>query len=103
VTNLSLPNARVRHFMAATAAGFALCSAAAMAADVSAQPDILKPVPATKVSANYYQRNALLRCGVHAGDDRIACEMRMRGEGHTEGSVAGGGILRESVMVVPNK
>lgn len=86
----------------ALAAGFALCTSAAMAADVSAQPESLKPVP-TKVFANQYQRNAVRRCTVHTGDDRLACEMRMRGEGHTEGSVAGGGILRESVMVVPNK
>ena len=32
-----------------------------------------------------------------------ACESRMRGEGRMEGSVHGGGILRESVMVVPAK
>lgn len=50
-----------------------------------------------------YQQNALRRCEVQKGDDRIACEARVRGEGRVEGSVAGGGILRESVTVVPAK
>jgi len=93
-----------RRVLLTTAVSFALCPLAAMAADVSAQPGVVKPAPAaTRVSADFYQRNAVRRCIVHAGDDRIACEMRMRGEGHTEGSVAGGGILRESEMVVPGK
>lgn len=50
-----------------------------------------------------YQQNALRRCDAQKGDDRIACEARVRGEGSVEGSVAGGGILRESVTVVPAK
>ncbi len=46
--------------------------------------------------------NARLRCNVHEGDARTACEARMRGEGTTSsGSVGGGGILRETVTVVP--
>lgn len=46
--------------------------------------------------------NARLRCNAHEGDARSACEARMRGEGTTSsGSVAGGGILRETVTVVP--
>lgn len=48
-----------------------------------------------------YQANALLRCKALEGIDRGACESRMRGEGRMEGSVLGGGILRESVTVVP--
>ena len=50
-----------------------------------------------------YQQNALRRCDVHQGDDRSACEARIRGEGHAEGSVEGGGILREIVTVMPGK
>jgi hypothetical protein len=50
-----------------------------------------------------YQENALQRCKALEGIDRTACESRMRGEGRMEGSVHGGGILRESVMVVPAK
>ncbi len=50
-----------------------------------------------------YQQNALRRCDALKGDDRTACEARMRGEGSVEGSVEGGGILRESVTVVPGK
>ena len=48
-------------------------------------------------------QNAMQRCDVHQGDDRSACEARMRGEGRVEGSVSGGGVLRESVTVVPGK
>lgn len=48
-----------------------------------------------------YEQNALRRCDAHQGDDRTACEARMRGEGRVEGSVESGGILRESETVVP--
>ena len=50
-----------------------------------------------------YQANARQRCDALKGDDRTACEARMRGEGTAQGSVAGGGILRESVTTVPAK
>jgi hypothetical protein len=50
-----------------------------------------------------YQQNALRRCSVHKGDDRTDCEARMRGEGSVEGSAASGGVLRESVTIVPGK
>lgn len=52
---------------------------------------------------NQYQQNALRRCAAQKGDDRTDCEARMRGAGNVEGSVAGGGILRESVTIVPGK
>ena len=48
-----------------------------------------------------YQENALQRCKALEGIDRGACEARMRGESRIDGSVLGGGILRESVTVVP--
>ena len=45
-----------------------------------------------------YQDNASQRCQVHKDwQDRLACEERMRGEGRVEGSVEGGGVLRERV------
>lgn len=50
-----------------------------------------------------YQQNALQRCAAHQGADRSDCEARMRGQGNVEGSAASGGILRESVTVVPVK
>lgn len=50
-----------------------------------------------------YQDNALQRCAAHQGPDRSDCEARVRGEGSVEGSVAGGGILRETVTTVPVK
>ena len=49
------------------------------------------------------QSNASKRCDAHMGEDRMACEARMRGEGSTQGSVQEGGILREIVRPVPNQ
>lgn len=49
-----------------------------------------------------YRQNALRRCDVHKdADEHLACEARMNGQGSTEGSVAAGGILRQSVTVTP--
>ena len=52
-----------------------------------------------------YQQNATQRCGVLQGDDMRDCEARMRGQGSVEGSVGGGGIIRESVTttITPGK
>jgi len=50
-----------------------------------------------------YQQNALLRCNVHQGDDRLACEARMGAAGIVEGSAAEGGILRQGVVITPVK
>lgn len=57
------------------------------------------------VSAEQLQRNAFLRCDALAGDERVACVARIRGEGTVSGSVAGGGILRELVTteVMPSE
>jgi hypothetical protein len=62
--------------------------AAARSGGLTAEPD-------------QYQSNALQRCGVFKGVDRSDCEDRMRAQGNIQGSVAAGGILRESVKVVP--
>lgn len=64
---------------------------------VRAQPAASTPT----VSAEELRRNALLRCEPLSGPDRADCFARMRGEGTTSGSVAGGGILREKVTVIP--
>lgn len=49
-----------------------------------------------------FDRNRMARCDVHKNaDEREYCLRRMRGEGTTSGSVAGGGILRELTVVVP--
>jgi len=50
-----------------------------------------------------FQQNARQRCDALKGIDRTACEQRMSGQGTVQGSVAGGGILRESTIVVPAK
>lgn len=42
-----------------------------------------------------FAANALQRCDVLAGDDKIACQARIVGYGNTAGSVAGGGVIRE--------
>lgn len=46
-----------------------------------------------------FARNALERCKALPGSQRRDCEARIRGEGTTTGSVAGGGILRELVTI----
>ena len=50
-----------------------------------------------------YEKNSTQRCSALKDDDRSDCEARMRGQGSSSGSVAGGGILRETVTVVPAK
>lgn len=55
---------------------------------------------------SYQQRlhsNALQRCNVFKGDKRRDCELRLKGGGNADGSVAEGGILRETVTIVPVK
>lgn len=47
------------------------------------------------------QSNQVQRCNALEGDSRRDCESRMRGEGKVEGSVSEGGILRETVTIVP--
>jgi hypothetical protein len=57
----------------------------------------------TSASAATYQQNALARCQLQTGaDDRAACEQRVMGTGVSsiEGSVLGGGVLREAVTPV---
>ena len=54
-------------------------------------------------SAPDYQQNALARCQLQPPGDRGACEQRVMGTGQTdiEGSVLGGGLIRETVTPVP--
>ena len=67
------------------------CRREAQHAYAEAKLGLLNDAPNTP-----YQDNASLRCQVHKDwQDKLACEERMRGEGHTEGSVEGGGLLRE--------
>lgn len=54
-------------------------------------------------SQGQYAQNARARCEALQGIDRTACEQRMSGQGTTEGSVGGGGILRERTITVPPK
>jgi hypothetical protein len=44
-----------------------------------------------------YPQNAAQRCEALAGSERADCQSRARGMGGVEGSVASGGILRETV------
>jgi hypothetical protein len=54
-------------------------------------------------TANLFEKNQLKRCRVFKGEDREACEARVRGEGISTGSVQSGGVLHELVRpVVPN-
>jgi hypothetical protein len=48
-----------------------------------------------------HESNAMARCDVHqGGEDRAACRARIMGMGEVDGSVAGGGLLREVETVV---
>ncbi|MGE0804028.1 MAG: hypothetical protein AB7L76_00640 [Burkholderiaceae bacterium] len=47
-----------------------------------------------------YEQNALMRCTPLPADERADCEARVRGQGTTRGSVAEGGIYRESVTTM---
>lgn len=50
-----------------------------------------------------YRANALARCGLHPPAERAECEARITGTGQTsiDGSVLGGGLIRETVTTVP--
>ena len=52
-------------------------------------------------TANLFEKNQFKRCRVFKGDDREACEARVRGDGSSTGSVQSGGILREVTRPVP--
>lgn len=57
-------------------------------------------------TAGELKANAMARCNVHQdAEDRAACEARVMGMGITEGSVAGGGVLRtvETVVLPPGQ
>lgn len=50
-----------------------------------------------------YQRNALLRCQAHTGDDRVACEARILGQGDITDAAQAGGLLRQSTTLLPTQ
>ncbi len=51
-----------------------------------------------------FQANALARCDAHrVAIDKEACRERMLGEGGLSGSVAGGGLLRELEVTLPQE
>lgn len=52
---------------------------------------------------NQYSRNAAQRCAEFQGDERTACEARVFNPSRVDGSVTGGGLVRESVILVPVK
>lgn len=53
--------------------------------------------------AGSYDQNAMARCQTQPAADRADCEKRISGAGRTttEGSVMGGGVIRETVTTVP--
>lgn len=56
----------------------------------------------TSASPMNYEQNALARCGLQPPAERAACEARVLGTGRTtvEGSVLGGGVIRETVTPI---
>jgi hypothetical protein len=58
----------------------------------------------TSAAPTSYEQNALARCNLQTNpSDQAACEARMRGTGSTaiDGSVMGGGLIRETVTPIP--
>ena len=51
-------------------------------------------------SGGQFKANALERCKVLSGEDKLACEARVVGYGNPQGSVAGGGVLTQVETVV---
>ena len=49
-----------------------------------------------------FEANALSRCEVFSGDEKVTCIARMKSNGQATGSVGGGGIIREIQTVVPS-
>jgi hypothetical protein len=47
------------------------------------------------------QANALARCNAQPAADRDACRMRIEGQASVQGSVEGGGVIREATTVIP--
>ena len=53
-------------------------------------------------SGGQFAANALARCNVLQGEDKVACEARVAGYGSPQGSVAGGGVITQvETVVVP--
>jgi len=50
---------------------------------------------------DHYARNALQRCNELPASQRSACVAEMQSPTRVEGSVSGGGVLRETVIPVP--
>lgn len=62
----------------------------------AARAEALRAMLGNGESAEQRDRNAIERCKVHRDpSDRNACELMARGEGQEEGSVEGGGVIRE--------
>ena len=57
----------------------------------------------TGAAPDQYARNAVRRCVEFQGDERSACEARVFNPSRIDGSVSGGGLVRESVVTVPAK
>lgn len=62
----------------------------------AARAEALRAMLGNGESAEQRDRNAIERCKVHRDpSDRTACELLARGEGEADGSVEGGGVIRE--------
>ena len=48
-----------------------------------------------------YRENAVRRCDAFQGSDRTECVQRLGPNSNQQGSVGGGGILRENITIVP--
>jgi len=85
-----------------------VCAASATRVD---RVTCLKEVAAAKGEARrgqltspnaVYEANALQRCETLPDSDRQQCELRIKGAGSIDGSVGGGGLIREVKTQIPD-
>lgn len=72
-------------------------------AEVNAAKQAAKRNNLTSAAPDMYMKNAMQRCLAQPPAERSACEARISGAGQTkiDGSVMGGGVIRETVTPVP--
>ncbi len=60
-----------------------------------------QPGELTHVGGDQATSNALARCANLPAAYRVDCESRVQGQGRVDGSVLGGGLVKETVTTIP--
>lgn len=80
-----------------------LCALLLLAGPAQAQPEGARFAPSelTSLPEDQLKTNAMRRCESLPPFYKVDCEARVNGQGQVSGSVAGGGLLKESTTTVP--